>query len=139
MQPQSFWARHEYLTTFVVVVMGLVVLLGAGFGFAALAKGFHRAQRLADERNQTQINDIMISQQAQLVKVHQQQAQIRIVDAEGLAKSQQIINGTLTPAYLQYEAIQAQEKEVQGQNHTIIYIPTGNNGVPLVQTINPQK
>ncbi len=115
---------------------GLVILIGGlAFGIPA----YSRYQRLANERNQTTVNDIQIAQTAQLVKVQQQKAQIQIAEAQGIAQSQKIIANTLTPAYLQYEAIEAQKNEVQSQNHTIIYVPSGDNGIPLVQTVNPQQ
>ena len=37
-----------------------------------------------------------------------------------------------------YEAIEAQKAEVNSPNHTIIYIPSSSNGVPLVSTV-PQQ
>lgn len=124
------------LLVLAVLIFGLIF---GGYGIASFGRNFGRNQRLADERNQTTINDIKIAQTAQLVKVAEQQKQIQIVQAQGIAASQKIINGTLTPAYLQWEAIQAQKAEVSGPNHTIIYVPSGDNGVPLVQTINPQQ
>lgn len=63
-------------------------------------------------------------------------AQQRVAEARGIADSMAIINNQLTPIYLQHEAIQAQEKMVQSQNHTEIYIPTGPMGVPLVNAQN---
>ena len=59
----------------------------------------------------------------------------RIVEAEGIAKSMAIINEKLTPEYLQYLAIDAQKQMVGSPNHTVIYIPVGNMGVPLVGTL----
>lgn len=125
-------------------VMKVPVVVGVG-AFAVLVLGlmfflpaYSRYQRLQNEHNQTQVNDIQIAQTQQLVKVEQQKAQIRIVQAGGIAASQHIIAGSLTQAYLQYEAIQAQQSEVNSQNHTIIYIPSGSNGVPLVTTV-PQN
>lgn len=115
-----------------------VVVVSLLFGLVALAKGFGRSQRLADERNQTQVNDIQIAQTQQLVKVQQQKAQIQIEEAKGIAESQSIIKSSLTPLYIQYLAIQAQKEQVQGQNHTIIYVPSGQNGIPLVNTV-PQQ
>ena len=61
-----------------------------------------------------------------------QDAEIRITEAEGIAKAQSIINETLTPNYLQHEAIQVQEKLAKSPNTTIIYIPVGQSGVPIV-------
>ena len=50
----------------------------------------------------------------------------------GIAEAQRIINATLTPNYLQHEAIQAQEEMAASPNHTTVYIPVGTNGLPLV-------
>lgn len=62
-------------------------------------------------------------------------AEIRIEEARGIAKAQQIINSTLTPNYLQHEAIQAQLKMATSPNHTTVYIPSGSNGIPIVEMI----
>lgn len=115
--------------------IGVVVVIG---GLAFGIPTYTRYQRLANERNQTTVNDIQIAQTAQLVQVQKQKAQIQIEQAKGIAAAQDIIKSTLTPAYLQYEAIEAQKSEVDSQNHTIIYIPSGSNGVPLVTTV-PQN
>jgi hypothetical protein len=54
-----------------------------------------------------------------------------------------VIARGLTPSYLQYEAIQAQKAvATSGRNNTLIYLPSGSGGVPLVQdpqTINRLK
>lgn len=98
---------------------------------------YSRNQRLLNERNLTTVNDIQIAQTAQLVQVQKQKAQIQIEQAKGIATSQAIIKSSLTPLYIQYLAIEAQKEQINGQNHTIIYVPSGNNGIPLVQTTNP--
>lgn len=122
--------------TLAVIAAVVIVAIGAAFAFGI--PQYNRYQRLANERNQTQVNDIQIAQTAQLVLVQKQKAQIQIEQAKGIATAQTIINGSLTPAYLQYEAIEAQKNEVNSPNHTIIYIPSGSNGVPLVSTV-PQQ
>lgn len=118
----------------VAVLVAIALIFGSIIGIAALGKGFNRSQRLADERNQIQVNEIQIQQTRQLVQVQQQKADIKVAEARGIAESQRIINNTLTPLYLQHEAIQAQES----QSNKIIYVPSGNQGIPLVNTINPQ-
>ena len=60
----------------------------------------------------------------------------RVIEAEGIAKATEIISQRLTSAYLQYEAIKAQNAMVNSQNHTTIYIPVGPMGVPLVGNLN---
>ena len=81
------------------------------------------AQQLLDEK-QTQID------------IAKKDAEIRIEEAKGIAEAQRIINSTLTVNYLQHEAINAQLKMAASPNHTTVYIPSGNNGIPLVGTVN---
>lgn len=132
---------EKHIKTFNIViatVFGFILLIVITFGLTAFGKSFSRYQRLADERNQTQVNDIQIAQTAQLVKVQQQKAQIQVEQAKGIASSQEIIKSSLTPLYIQYLAIEAQKSEVSSPNHTIIYIPSGQNGIPLVNNV-PQQ
>ncbi|MBI2446515.1 MAG: hypothetical protein HYV51_01700 [Parcubacteria group bacterium] len=78
----------------------------------------------------------LLEQKATEIQIAGRDAEKRIKDAEGVAKAMEIINQRLTPQYLQHEAIAAQEKMVGSPNHTTIYIPVGNNGVPLVGTFD---
>jgi hypothetical protein len=125
-------------------VNGLAKFSGALLLVGALAIGlamwgvpvYNRYQTRANEANKIQVNELQIRQTEQLVQVEKQKAQIRIVDAEGIAESQRIINATLTDRYLQHEAIQAQLQMANSPNHTTIYIPSGNNGIPLVKTVD---
>lgn len=104
-----------------------------------LLPAYGRYQRLADEQNQVQVNDIQINQTKQLVEVEKQKAQIRIQQAQGIAAAQKIINGTLTPQYLQHEAIEAQLEAAKNSSHTeTIYVPSGNQGIPSVMNVKPQ-
>ena len=68
-----------------------------------------------------------------------QEAERKVIEAKGIAEAQGIINKTLTPAYLQREAIKAQMMMANGPNHTTVYIPSGDNGIPLVKTIDTDK
>lgn len=65
--------------------------------------------------------------------IAQKDAEIRIEEAKGIAEAQKIINATLTPNYLQLEAINAQLKMAESPNHSTVYIPVGTNGIPLVK------
>jgi hypothetical protein len=116
----------------VMVIIGVVLIGGLAFGVPA----FNRYQNRQEASNQVSINEIKIRQQEQLIQVEKQKAEIRIVEAGGIAESQRIINATLTDKYLQHEAIQAQESLANSPNHTTIYIPSGQNGIPLVKTVD---
>jgi regulator of protease activity HflC (stomatin/prohibitin superfamily) len=71
-----------------------------------------------------------------VLEKEKKEAERRVIEAEGIARSQEIINKTLTPAYLQHEAIQAQMKMANSPNHTTVYIPSGDNGIPLVRVLD---
>ena len=68
-------------------------------------------------------------------EIAKKDAEIRIEEAKGIAEAQKIINTTLTKNYLQHEAIQAQLKMASSPNHTTVYIPSGMNGIPIVETL----
>jgi hypothetical protein len=139
---------EEKVTGFLMITFLVAVIAGAiGFLFwffpvygryqAVKNQTNPNTVRLSAEQNQIQVNELQIQQTEQLVKVEQQKADIKVVEATGIAKAQQIINATLTDKYLQHEAIQSQEKMANSPNHTTIYIPSGQNGIPLVSTVNP--
>lgn len=77
----------------------------------------------------------VLEQQTTEVDIERKKAEKRVVEAEGLAKATQIIQSKLTPLYIQHEAIDAQKQMANSPNHTIIYIPVGKGGVPLVSTV----
>lgn len=131
-----------------VITVAAAIVLGAGvlMGGCAGVMSFSRYQKVADNRtnrqviranarNQVLVNETRIKQTAQLIQVEKQRAAIRVQEAKGIATSQQIINRSLTPLYLQHEAIKAQMVMAKGQNHTVVYVPAGENGVPLVQSV----
>lgn len=119
----------------ILVTLAVIVVTGVLFwGFPE----YNRYQARQNAQNQVYINEIVIKQQEQNIQVEKQKAQIRIVDAEGIAEAQHIIAQSLTASYLQYLAIDAQKAMANGSNHTQIYIPTGSSGIPLVRTINPE-
>ena len=70
------------------------------------------------------------------IDIAQAEAAKRVVEAEGIARSMQIINERLTVTYLQHEAIEAQKAMVGSPNHTTIYIPVGAMGVPVVDLVD---
>lgn len=130
------------LTTLIIGAVLAVVLLGLGL-FVGLPsftrwnerneKDQARTQALADANNQVQVTAIQIQNQAQQIQVTEQQAQIRYQTAVGIRKAQDEISSTLTPLYVQFEMVDAlKEIAKSGQNNTVVYIPSGANGIPLV-------
>lgn len=134
------------LAVVVILILVMALILGSMFGI----KAFNRHQRIADAKNQvttsqikannqTRLNQIRIAQQAQLVKVAQQQAQIRFENSKGVREAQDEIAKTLTPLYVQFEMVQAlQEIAKSGKNNTVVYLPSGNAGIPLISGVAGQ-
>jgi type II secretory pathway pseudopilin PulG len=130
----------------VLLVLVALFLLGAlTVGGCAGLKSYSRYQQRADfnqnrkqalynEQNQVKVNAIRIAQTNQLVKVAQQSAQIRYENAVGVRKAQDEIAKTLTPLYVQFEMVQALQQIAQsGKNSSVVFIPTGPDGRPVVQ------
>jgi hypothetical protein len=125
--------------------LGLVLLVAVGVALSASLKAYSRAEKRADAENQVTLTHIGIrraKQQALITRAQieatQADADKRFAEAVGIRRAQNEISSTLTGHYLQYEAIQAQKAvATSGRNNTLIYIPSGGNGVPLVQ--DPQN
>lgn len=120
-----------------LLVIGAAVVLVAVtvgfFGFIAIAKSFNRYQKRADAENNVKVTAIQIHNQEQRVKIAQQKAEIRYVDATGIRRAQDAISQTLTPLYVQHEMIQA----LRESGATTVYIPTDPaSGLPVVTTRN---
>ena len=77
-----------------------------------------------------------LERKATEIQISEREKEKRIIEAEGIAKATEIISQRLNSAYLQYEAIKAQQEMVQSNNHTTIYIPVGPMGVPIVGSLN---
>lgn len=126
--------------------ISIVLIAVAIFGGVTGCKAYGRSQARADARNRVQITHIEIQnadEEAQInhaqIKAQEAEAQKRVVEAKGIAMAQDIIQKTLTPEYIQFEAIKAQERiATSGSNNTVIYVPSGTNGTPLI-TANAAK
>lgn len=59
-------------------------------------------------------------------------ARMMVIDNEGLAAAADIINKSITPQWLQYQALLAQQENVKSQSSTNLMIEVGPLGVPVV-------
>lgn len=127
---------NRYVKIGIATTAAFVLVVGIAIGGWLGVKSIHRHQVLADARNQTQVNNIKIAQTRQLVQVAQQQAAIRYANAVGVREAQDEIAKTLTPLYVQFEMVNALQAIAEsGKNNTVVYIPSGANGIPLVSGI----
>jgi len=72
-------------------------------------------------------------------EIARKEAEIKEIEAEGLAKAQEIIRRTLSAQYLQHEAIQAYRELAKSPNTTFVIMPTTNDGtgMPLILNTPP--
>jgi hypothetical protein len=126
-------------------ILTVVLFVGVGMAVSAAVKAYTRAEQRYDAENRVALTHIAIRRaqqdalitRAQIVAT-QADADKRFAEAVGIRRAQDEISRTLTGNYLQYEAIQAQKAiATSGRNNTLIYVPSGGNGVPLVQ--DPQN
>lgn len=129
------------IVKWVALVFGtFVVIMVLIFGIYVTSKGIGRSQHRADARNGVKISTIEIQNQEQRILVAKQKAEIRLQDSIGVREAQDEIAKTLTPLYVQFEMVEALKQIAQsGRNNTVVYIPSGANGIPLVATVDPTK
>lgn len=120
-------------------IVALILFIALLFGGVAGCKGFNRYQKRADvtnnikiQRNRLKLYDLKIRQAIKLAEVKKQ-------TAIGQKKANIEIAKRLTPLFVQYEMIQALEQiAASGRNNSVIYIPSGANGVPLIAPTGQQ-
>jgi regulator of protease activity HflC (stomatin/prohibitin superfamily) len=61
-----------------------------------------------------------------------QEADRKQIEAEGIAKYQNIVRQGLTPEYLQYKGIEATERLAGSQNAKVVIVGSPKNGLPLI-------
>ena len=124
------------IAIFVAIVLGLVLI----FGLWAVTKSFNRYHARADANNRVKVSNIEIRNQEQRVRIAKQKAEIRLQNAIGIRHAQDEIAKTLTPLYVQFEMTEALKAiATSGKNNTVVYIPSGANGIPLVSTTSPNQ
>lgn len=126
------WTAVSLGAILALVVLIVVIIMGLN--------AFGRWQSRADAHNKVSLTHILIQnaqQQAKITKALEAntraQAQIRYLESVGVKRAQVEIAKTLTPLYIQYEAIKAEMAIANsGRNSTVIYVPAGQGGVPII-------
>jgi hypothetical protein len=123
------------------ILVAVLATVATGVGLSVALNAYSRAEARANANNRVALVRIAIKQARQQSLVSYAQlgvaradAQRRYTEALGIRRAQDVIAGKLTSQYLQYLAIQAQMAvATSGRNNTLIYLPSGSSGVPLVQ------
>lgn len=123
-----------------IVFFILVILIGALSMIYLPKYGVYR-QNLKGQANLKQQEfekQIIVEQAKAELESARSLADAEIERARGVAEANRIIGDSLNSGgdkYLQYLAIDAQKKMADSPNNTVLYIPSGNNAIPLVQTV----
>lgn len=72
-------------------------------------------------------------------EIAKKEAEIRVTEADGIARSNRIIAGSLTREYLQHEANQALLKFAEKGNTNTVVIPAGTSIAPMLNVGQPGK
>ena len=70
--------------------------------------------------------------------IAKEKAAIKVIQAEGQAKAQDIVKQTLTALYIKHEAVKAMEALAQSTNKVFIYIPVEDMAIPLVKAVEDE-
>lgn len=77
-----------------------------------------------------------IEQKDYELKIAEKDAEIQRILAKGQRDAQQIINAGLTKLYLQYKALEVQDKLATSPNAKFFFIPIGKDGLPIIVDTN---
>lgn len=70
------------------------------------------------------------------VKIAEKEAEIQRIKAEGQRDAQQIIDKGLTQRYLQFKALEVQDKLSGSNNAKFFFVPLGKDGLPVIIDTN---
>lgn len=73
-----------------------------------------------------------------VLKQKQLEADAKVVEAQGIAKAQEIIKKDLDPLYLSYQFIEA--LKIMSEHKNLIYfVPVGSDGLPILKQVDHKK
>jgi hypothetical protein len=94
----------------------------------------HYPDSITNQNEQNQISDAETQQEAVRVQLQKKDALMDVIDAWGLKESMNIVTRSITPCWLQFKALEAEQLAIQSNTPTNIMIPVGAMGVPVVST-----
>ena len=85
--------------------------------------------RATDEKLATQQK---VEQKTYEIEIAEKDAEIQRINARGQRDAQQIIDQGLTQQYLQFKALEVQNKLSESPNSTFYFVPLGKDGLPII-------
>lgn len=139
--------RTQILAIASLVVLAVAVIVGLWAGTKAMSRfqsrsdaANHATVARIHAQNQVTVSNIQIRNQVQRVKIAKQKAEIRLENAKGVREAQDRIAETLTDRYIQFEMVEAMKEIAKsGKNSSVIYVPAGQGGIPLIANADKIK
>lgn len=123
-----------WVGAFIAVIVGLLVLILV-IVMSLSAMGRYNARQTA--KNNVKVSATEIKNQEQRIQVEKNKAEIRRQEAIGIREAQEEIAKTLTPLYVQFEMTQVlMEIAHSGNNNSVVYLPVGPGGIPIVDDVS---
>ena len=94
---------------------------------------------ISEAAAEKQANLQRLQAKATLLEIAKRDADIEAAKAEGIRRSQDIINQTLSPMYVQHEMVKAIEAIAGKAGNSVIYVPIGASGLPIVEQAQVRK
>lgn len=91
----------------------------------------HYPDQVTDQVAKKMAKQALLDQRRTEVQIQDKDNQIRVLDAQALAESADIINRTLNDPYLQHLSLQVMKAHMEGKDQTHIYMEVGPMGVPV--------
>lgn len=73
------------------------------------------------------------------VEIAEKKAEIQRIEAEGQRDAQQIIDQGLSQRYLQFKALEVQDKLSESNNAKFFFVPLGKEGLPIIVNASEDK
>jgi len=132
----SDWNYPTIFITFSLLIIGVIIV--AMFYMPKYGVYRQNLKGQANLKQQEFEKQIIVEQAKAELESAKSLADAEIERARGVSEANKIIGQSLNNGgdkYLQYLAIDAQKKMADSPNNTILYVPSGNNAIPLVQTV----
>ncbi len=126
--------RNEKLVA-PVVVLTLIFIGGLMFGLPQYRVWQRTLSGQAELREAEYTRQVAVEEARAELDSSKLLREAEVERAKGAAEAMAIIKEGIDSAYLEYLAIQAQTKMADSPNHTTVYIPSGEQGIPLIREV----
>ena len=128
----------HHINPIAILILVLIVVVFAGVLLAGIPPYMVWSKGLA---GQAQLREAEYSRQVLIEEARAEMEAAKLLReaeverARGAAEAMEIIKQEIDDNYLMYLAIQTQKKMADSPNHTTVYIPVAEMGIPLIRDV----